>query len=83
MANEAYGIAGRQANIEMKLAELFMTSLYSEKIAKEIFVHDPPLITMAAIQARATEIAIVACHVHGRVDGVDLWLQQDMSPPWR
>ena len=61
----------------MKFAELFMTYLYSEKIAKEIFAHDPTLISLVAVQVEAMEIFN---HNHRMAD-LRLW--QDMSLHWR
>lgn len=55
-ADEAYGIIDRAEDTEAKLAELFVTSLSSEDIAREIFEHDPPLETLAEVQERATAI---------------------------
>ena len=55
-ADEAYGIINRAEETEAKLAELFVTSLHSEDIAREVFEHDPPLVTLGAVQQRTTEI---------------------------
>ena len=55
-ADEAYGVINRTEETEAKLAELFVTSLYSEDLAREVFEHDPPLVTLEEVQQRATEI---------------------------
>lgn len=55
-ADEAYGVINRGAETESRLAELFITSLQSEEIAREIFEHDPPLETLDEVQKRAIEI---------------------------
>ena len=55
-AEEAYGIIDLAPETDAKLAELFVTSLYSEDVAKEIFESDPPLVTLEDVQNRAVEI---------------------------
>ena len=55
-AEDAYGIVNRNEECEAKLAELFTTSLHSEEVAREIFEHDPALVTLEAVQDRAMEI---------------------------
>ena len=56
MADKACTIVGRPAETELKLSELFTTVLHDDKGVKEIFSHDPPLVTLAAVQARATDL---------------------------
>ena len=45
MANDAYAIVGRPAGTKLKLSELFTTALHDDEVVKEIFSHDPPLVT--------------------------------------
>ena len=70
MADEAYGVAGRAPEQEAKLSELFVTSLHDEKVAEEIFAHEPPLLTLAGVTDHATEIHNRTRHMerawHGR-----------------
>ena len=37
-------------------SELFVTSLHDEEVAKEIFAHDPPLITLDEVQTQVVDI---------------------------
>ncbi|MCP3889911.1 MAG: hypothetical protein GY702_13720 [Desulfobulbaceae bacterium] len=55
-ADMAYGILRRSAEVELKLADLFTTSLKNTDIAKELFEHDPPLLTLAEVQEKAMDI---------------------------
>ena len=56
MADEAYAIVGRNAETDLKLCEMFMTSLRDDGIVKELFEHQPQLVTLAAAQAEAVDV---------------------------
>ena len=60
-SNEAYGVVNRAVETKEKLAELYLTSLYSDEVAREIFEHDSPLVMINAVQTQLTEI-----YNHGR-----------------
>lgn len=55
-ADQAYGIVDLSAEDDSKLAELFITSLYSEEIARELFEHDPQLVKLETAQTAAIDI---------------------------